>query len=142
MHELAGREWDQQPDQRLIFDEITDGMDELGVLLMGNEKGAYWYGSQITIHEARELAPYNNATSMQISSSVLAGMLWAIENPEAGIVEPEDMDFRYCLNACTPYLGKVSGHYTDWTPLQEREKLFPEAVNNECPWQFKNILVN
>lgn len=142
VHELAGREWDQQPDQRLIFDEITDGMDELGVLLMGNQKGAYWYGSQITIHEARELAPYNNATSMQISSSVLAGMCWAIENPDAGIVEPEEMDFRYCLSVCTPYLGKVSGHYTDWTPLKERERLFPEAVNNEDPWQFKNILVN
>lgn len=142
VHELAGREWDQQPDQRLIFDEITDGMDELGVLLMGNEKGAYWYGSQITIHEARELAPYNNATSMQISSSVLAGMCWAIENPEAGIVEPEEMDFRYCMSVCTQYLGKVSGHYTDWTPLKERERLFPEAVNNEDPWQFKNILVN
>lgn len=142
VHELAGREWDQQPDQRLIFDEIIDGMDELGVLLMGNEKGAYWYGSQITIHEARELAPYNNATSMQISSSVLGGMLWVLENPEAGIVEPEEIDFRYVLNAVTPYLGKVSGHYTDWTPLQERERLFPEAINNEDPWQFKNILVN
>lgn len=142
VHELAGREWVQQADQRIIFDEITDGMDELGVLLMGNKKGAYWYGSQLTIHEARKLAPYNNATSLQISSSVLAGLLWAIENPEAGIVEPEEMDFRYCLKVCTPYLGKVSGHYTDWTPLQGRESLFPEDVVNEDPWQFANILVN
>lgn len=142
VHELAGREWEQQPEQRLIFDEITDGMDELGVLLMGNDKGAYWYGSQLTIHEARELAPYNNATSLQISSSVLAGMLWTIENPERGIVEPEDMDFHYVLDVCAPYLGKVGGHYTDWTPLKDREKLFPEKINNTDPWQFSNILVN
>jgi homospermidine synthase len=142
VHELAGREWDQQPDQRLIFDEITDGMDELGVLLMGNEKGAYWFGSQITIHEARELAPYNNATSIQIASSVLGGIMWAMENPEAGIVEPEEMDFHYVLKIVTPYLGKVSGHYTDWTPLKERERLFDEAMFNDDPWQFKNILVN
>jgi homospermidine synthase len=142
VHELAGREWQQQPDQRLLFDEIIDGMDELGVLLMGNEKGAYWYGSQLTIHEARELAPHNNATSLQISSSVLAGVLWAMKNPEAGIVEPEDMDYRFIIETCRPYLGKLGGHYTDWTPLQEREKLFPEAVNNQDPWQFTNILVN
>lgn len=142
VHELAGREWEQQPDQRLIFDEIIDGMDELGVLLMGNEKGAYWYGSQLTVHEARELAPYNNATSMQIASSVLGGIMWAMENPEAGIVEPEEMDYRYVLNVCMPYLGKVAGYYTDWTPLKEREKLFPEGVINEDPWQFTNILVS
>ena len=142
VHELAGREWEQQPDQRLIFDEITDGMDELGVLLMGNEKGAYWYGSQLTIHEARKLAPHNNATSMQISSSVLGGILWAMENPEVGIVEPEEMDYRYILDVVRPYLGKVDGYYTDWTPLEGREKLFPEGIHNDDPWQFTNILVN
>lgn len=142
VHELAGREWEQQPDQRLIFDEITDGMDELGVLLMGNKKGAYWYGSQLTVHEARELAPYNNATSMQIASSVLAGIIWAMENPDRGIVEPEEMDYKYILEICTPYLGKVSGHYTDWTPLKERERLFPEKINSNDPWQFSNILVD
>ncbi len=132
----------QQPDQRIIFDEITDGMDELGVLLMGNEKGAYWYGSQLTVHEARKLAPYNNATSLQISSSVLGGIIWAMANPERGIVEPEEMDFRFVLDITKPYLGKVGGHYTDWTPLQEREKLFAEGVVNDDPWQFSNILVN
>jgi homospermidine synthase len=142
VHELAGREWTQQPDQRLLFEDIVDGMDELGVLLMGNEKGAYWYGSQLSIHEARDLIPHNNATSLQISSSVLAGVLWAMKNPEAGIVEPEEMDYRFILDVVTPYLGKLGGHYTDWTPLQEREKLFPEAVNNQDPWQFTNILVN
>lgn len=142
MHELAGREWDQQPEQRIIFDEITDGMDELGVLLMGNKKGAYWYGSQLTIHEARKLAPYNNATSLQIASSALAGMLWAIEHPEAGIVEPDEIDFHYILKVVRPYLGKVGGHYTDWTPLDGREKLFKENMMSEDPWQFANIIVN
>lgn len=141
VNELAGREWEQQPEQRLMFDEITDGMDELGVLLMGNEKGAYWYGSQLTIHEARELCPHNNATSMQISSSVLGGIIWAMANPEAGIVEPEEMDYRFVLDIVTPYLGKLGGHYTNWTPLEGREKLFPEGLAKEDPWQFSNILV-
>ncbi len=142
VHELAGREWEQQPEQRLIFDEIIDGMDELGVLLMGNAKGAYWYGSQISVHEARELAPYNNATSMQISSSVLAGIIWAMENPERGIVEPEEMDYKHVIELARPYMGNLAGHWTDWTPIQEREKLFSENIVKDDPWQFSNILVN
>ena len=55
MHEIAGKNLKQQKRQRLIVEEITSGRDELGVLLMGHKKGAYWYGSQLTIDEARKL---------------------------------------------------------------------------------------
>lgn len=44
LHELAGREWRQQDEQRLLRDDVTQGRDELGVLLMGHARGAYWYG--------------------------------------------------------------------------------------------------
>ena len=99
--------------------EIVDGIDELGVLLYGHKKNAYWYGSQLSIEETRKLAPYQNATGMQVTSAVLAGMVWAIENPNAGIVETDEMDFRRCLEVQRPYLGPVVGVYTDWTPLAE-----------------------
>ena len=59
-------------------DEIVDGIDELGVLLIGHKKNAYWYGSQLSIDETRELAPYQNATGLQVTSAVLAGMVWAL----------------------------------------------------------------
>ena len=62
--------------------EIVDGIDELGVLLYGHAKNAYWYGSQLSIEETRALAPYQNATGMQVTSAVLAGMVWALENPD------------------------------------------------------------
>ena len=38
MHECAGKNLHQQKKQRLIVDEITDGRDELGVLLMGHRR--------------------------------------------------------------------------------------------------------
>ncbi|VVC74981.1 Homospermidine synthase [Aquicella siphonis] len=141
LHEFAGKEWTQQQHQRVMFDEITDGMDELGVLLMGNQKGAYWFGSQLTIHEARKLAPYNNATSLQVAIGALSGMIWAMEHPELGIVDPDEIDFEYILNIAGPYLGKVAGYYTDWNPLNHREKLFPEHLDKSDPWQFQNIRV-
>ena len=127
--------------RRIIRDEISQGMDELGVLLMGNPRGVYWYGSRLAIGEARELARHNNATSLQVTSAVMAGVVWAMENPNCGIVEPDEMNFRRCLDICLPYLGPVPGQYTDWTPLHERPGLFPEDIDTNDPWQFRNILV-
>ena len=72
---------------------------------------------------------------------VLAGMVWALENPEAGIVEADEMDYRRCLEVQMPYLGPVKGYYTDWTPLEGRPSLFPEDIDEDDPWQFTNILV-
>ncbi len=141
VHELAGKNWTMQPNKRLMVEEITSGIDELGVLLMGHAKGAYWYGSQLSIGEARHLCPHNNATSLQVTVAVLAGIVWALENPERGIVEPDEMDFQRCLEICRPYLGPVVGVYSAWTPLTQREELFAEDIDRDDPWQFKNFRV-
>lgn len=141
VHELAGRNYVQQERQRILMDDITAGIDELGVLLAGHRRNAYWYGSQLSIGEARKLVPYNNATSLQVTVAVLSGVVWAMENPNQGLTEPDEMDFRRNLEVCMPYLGPVSGEYTDWTPLHERERLFPEDVDKSDPWQFKNVRV-
>ncbi len=142
VHEFAGRNYTMQERKRIMMDDITTGIDELGVLLGGHKKNAYWYGSQLSIDEARKLAPHNSATTLQVTVAVLAGMVWAMENPNRGIVEPDEMDYRRCLEICNPYLGPVVGEYTDWTPLTDRERLFPEDVDKSDPWQFKNVRVS
>ncbi len=142
VHEFAGRNWRLQDHKRIMMDEITEGMDELGVLLAGHAKNAYWYGSQLTIQQARALAPHNSATSLQVTVAALAGMIWAMENPRRGIVEPDEMDFERPLAICAPYLGRLVGKYTDWTPLQGRGELFPEDLDTTDPWQFKNVRVS
>jgi homospermidine synthase len=141
LHELAGKNWHLQTRKRLMMDEIAKGIDELGVLLMGPKKGAYWYGSRLSIEEARRVAPHNNATSLQVTAAVLGGVVWAIEHPRRGIVEPEELDFARVLEVAGPYLGDVVGVYGDWTPLVDREILFPEDLDRDDPWQFKNIRV-
>jgi homospermidine synthase len=142
LHEMFGRAGTAQ-DSHLILDEhdIVDGIDELGVLIYGHARNAYWFGSQLSIEETRKLAPYQNATGLQVSSAVLAGMVWASENPEAGIVEADEMDFRRCLEVQRPYLGPVIGRYTDWTPLADRPGFFAEDLDASDPWQFRNVLV-
>jgi homospermidine synthase len=141
LHELGGKNWELQSRKRLMMDEITTGIDELGVLLMGQQGGVYWYGSRLTIDEARRVVPHNNATSLQVTAAVLAGMVWAIEHPQSGIVEPDEIDFARILEIAGPYLGEVVGVHGDWTPLVDRERLFPEDLDRDDPWQFKNIRV-
>ena len=114
LHEFFGRAGEIQSAHHILGEaEILDGVDELGVLLYGHARNAYWYGSQLSVEETRALAPYQNATGMQVTSAVLAGMVWALENPNAGIVEADEMDFRRCLEIQSPYLGPVIGAYTD-----------------------------
>ncbi|MGQ0429117.1 MAG: homospermidine synthase [Gammaproteobacteria bacterium] len=141
VHEFCGRNFQLQDHKRIMMEDITSGIDELGVLLAGHAKNAYWYGSQLSIAEARSLVPHNSATSLQVTAAALSGMIWAIENPAMGIVEPDEIDFRRNLEICMPYLGPVVGRYTDWTPLFDRGRLFPEDLDESDPWQFKNIRV-
>jgi homospermidine synthase len=142
LHEMAGNAWARQPKWKILDEhEIVDGVDELGVLLYGHAKNAYWYGSQLSIEQTRELAPYQNATGLQVTSAVLAGIVWMLENPDRGITEADEMDFHRCLEVQRPYLGKVFGITTDWTPLAGRPGLFPEEIDKSDPWQFTNVLV-
>ena len=72
----------------------------------------------------------------------MAGIVWALTNPQAGIVEPDELDYQNILNITTPYLGKIVGAYTDWTPLAGRGLLFPEEMDRSDPWQFLNFRVD
>jgi homospermidine synthase len=141
VHELAGRSWRVQPRKRILKDDVAAGADVLGVLLMGHARGAYWYGSRLTIEQARAACPHNSATSLQVTAAVLAGVAWAMKNPARGVVEPDDLPHDEILAWCRPYLGEVFGVYTDWTPLVDRGWLFDEDVDRDDPWQFKNFRV-
>lgn len=141
IHEMAGKNWYPQSKWRITRDDIVSGMDELGVLLMGNAKGVYWFGSRLSIDEARSLVPFNNATSLQVAAGILAGMVWALRHPHASVVEPDDIDHEMVLAIAGPYLGELVGVRGDWTPLRDRMRLFSEEMDQDDPWQFKNIRV-
>ena len=142
LHELAALNWRLQRRQRVLKDDIVSGIDELGVLLMGHARGAYWYGSQLSIDQARALCPHNSATSLQVTAAAMAGVIWAMKNPARDVVEPDDLPFDEMLALCRPYLGDVVGAYSDWTPLHGRNWLFDEDIDPDDPWQFKNFRVS
>ncbi|NOV26005.1 homospermidine synthase [Cupriavidus necator] len=102
--------------ERILRDEIQCGEDELGVLLMSGRHGAVWHGSRLSVQRARSLAPYNTATSLQVASSLVAGMQWMLANPTRGVVESDALDFRPVLADAAHWWAPLSVQFTDWLP--------------------------
>ena len=115
-------------DTRVICDEISEGFDELGVLFVF-DKGAYWYGSTLGIEEARSLAPFNNAMTLQVVAGILGALDWMLDNPKASVVEAEGLDHEQVMRIAMPFLGWVRGLYTDWQPKKA------------CGLQFNDFIV-
>jgi homospermidine synthase len=144
MRELEMRQWDLTPNQRIMNDEITDGEDRLGVLLMGHPYKSWWTGSLLSIHDSRKLIPNQSATTVQVASAVYAAVAWAMANPNEGLLVPDDMPWREVLPYAEKYWGGFHSDAADWTPLQTRNDLFAGWNNRKFdtsdPWQFTNFL--
>ncbi|MBI5241353.1 MAG: homospermidine synthase [Elusimicrobia bacterium] len=145
LHELRGYDYQLQPKVRIMNDEIVSGRDILGALLMGHPYNSWWCGTDLSIEESRRLVPHQNATTMQVAISVVAATLWMVENPERGVVVPDDLPHEFILRAAKPYLGKFISKRSGWTPLKHYTNAFKgfnnPAVDRKDPWQFKNFLI-
>jgi homospermidine synthase len=143
LHEAMMTDWRMQQRQRIMADDIVAGRDELGVLLMGHKLGVWWFGSQLDIHEARELVPGSNPTAVQVSAGLLAATAWVAGNPRLGYREPENLPHEQVLEIARPYLGPMVSRASAWTPLKGRSGLFEHPlIDEEDPWQFGNFLLS
>jgi homospermidine synthase len=146
LQELRGYNYELQPKLRIMNDEITQGSDILGALLMGHAFNSWWVGSDLSIEQSRKLVPHQNATTMQVAISVVAATLWMIANPARGVVVPDDLPHEFVLGVSMPYLGNFLSVQSDWTPLKEQQLHAFKGYNKrdldkKDPWQFKNFLV-
>ncbi len=144
--ELRMRNWEMQPRERILNDEIISGRDELGVLVMGHPFKSWWTGSLLSIDEARSIIPGQSATTLQVAGSVVAAVQWLIDCPNEGVCVPDDLPWKKLLDATRPYIGEIHSAPADWTPLSERFDPFPGFGNDDRlldrsdPWQFANFL--
>jgi homospermidine synthase len=143
--ELRGANYRLQPKVRIMTDEITSGSDALGALLMGHPFTSWWIGSDLGIEESRRLVPHQNATTMQVAISVVAAVTWMIQNPERGVLLPEDLPHETVLDISRPYLGSFISTASDWTPVKDISRVFEGHDHADYdlsdPWQFKNFLI-
>jgi homospermidine synthase len=144
LRELEHRNWDLTENQRIMNDEIIDGDDRLGVLLMGHPYKAWWTGSLLSIHESRKLIPNQSATTVQVASAVYAAVAWAVQNPDKGLLVPDDLPWREVLAHAEKYWGGIYSAPADWTPIDNRKDFFEGWNGKEYdsdPWQFSNFLI-
>jgi len=82
---------------------------------------------------------------MQVAISVVAAVSWMIENPNRGVVAPDDLPHDYVLKISKPYLGNWISTPSDWTPLKNYTNFFggynKPSIDRSDPWQFKNFLL-
>ncbi|MHB8691446.1 MAG: saccharopine dehydrogenase C-terminal domain-containing protein [Solirubrobacteraceae bacterium] len=146
LHELHMRRDRLQENQRIMSDDIVDGRDELGCLLMGHPFKSWWIGSLLDIHETRRLVPNQNATTLQVAASVLAAAQWLIDHPREGVCLPDDLPHEPILRTAKPYLGSFVSEPVDWTPLQNWNEPFPGygrgRPDDDDVWQFSTFLVS
>ncbi|MFC1508133.1 saccharopine dehydrogenase C-terminal domain-containing protein [Candidatus Omnitrophota bacterium] len=146
LHELEMRQFKLQEKQRIMSDEIIDGRDELGVLLMGHDFKSWWCGSILDIHEARRLVPHQQATTLQVAVSVVAATIWMIKNPNRGFLLPDDIDHEEILKTAMPYIKPFVSQPVDWTPLKNLNTKFTKfditRPKDEDVWQFTTFLVD
>ncbi len=145
MKELEMLNWELHKNQRIMNDEITSGDDRLGVLLMGHPYKSWWTGSLLNIEDSRKLIPGQSATTVQVSSAVYAAVAWAMKNPNAGLLVPDELPWREVLGYAEKYWGGIHSEAADWDPLVNRRDLFEgwndKKVDRSDPWQFSNFLV-
>jgi homospermidine synthase len=146
LHELRMNAYDLPPKIRIMNDEIIDGRDELGVLLLGHDLNGWWVGSQLDIHEARRLVPGQSATTLQVAASILGVLFWMIKNPRRGLLVPDQLPHRDVLAIANPYLGNCPSVQTDWTPLKNRYDAFAGYGTTPPPapedvWQFETFWI-
>ena len=147
VRELQMRDWEMQPKQRLLNNEIISGRDELGVLLLGHDFTGWWTGSLLSIEEARACLPNQSATTLQVAASVVSAIRWMIDEPSRGVCVPDDLPHDYILDAARPYLGTQFSGPTEWTPLRTRKDIFDQwsdsgaLLDHSDPWQFGNFLI-
>ncbi|MCC8395792.1 saccharopine dehydrogenase NADP-binding domain-containing protein [Paraburkholderia sp. MMS20-SJTR3] len=115
--------------QRVLKAEIVEGIDELGVLLMSGNGTSLWFGSALSIERTRALAPGNNATSLQVVSSIVAGMQWMAAHPAAGVVESDEIDHASAFASACHYWAPIQRVFTPWRPDQNKAQLqFDEFI--------------
>ncbi|WP_460135133.1 saccharopine dehydrogenase NADP-binding domain-containing protein [Pseudomonas sp. S1_E04] len=109
--------------KEVLKDNIVSGIDELGIFLISDTFKSFWLGSNLSIGKARKMAKYNSATSLQVVSSIIAGMAWAEANPREGLLESEKLDWQFIYDIAEKYWQPIISQEIEWRPADADNSL-------------------
>jgi len=113
----AARKDREIPTRFLSASEIAGGYDSVGCLLYFRTKQGlrtFWIGS--IVENGDSISQDLNATLTQVGSGVYAAINYLVENPQMGVISPEEIDPHFAFKLSAPYLGncsfkEVTAHY-------------------------------
>jgi homospermidine synthase len=110
-----------RPDRtHLLTTDIVSGYNEVGILAQLTNGNKVWRGYRLDIGKARHLDPDSNATIIPVVAGLFAGLTSLLENPSAGLLEPEDLAWDRVLQTASRFLGPV----TEARPMTIRPDTF------------------
>ena len=145
IQELEMRHFVPQSNRRILNNEIIEGKEELGCLLMGHDFGAWWIGSILDIESSRKLIPGQSATTVQVASGLVSAALYVLNHPNKGLCLPDDVDHNEVIETALPFLGTFISRPVDWSPLDfaaDYTDFGCEVRDPSDPWQFSNFVVS
>ncbi|AFM12246.1 saccharopine dehydrogenase C-terminal domain-containing protein [Turneriella parva] len=83
----------------------------------------WWTGSILKTTD-----PVYSATVIQVAAGVLAGVKFMLENRDAGVLFPENLDHKRLLRDAAPFLGEIFSAPVDYHPRGTQLADFVELV--------------
>lgn len=134
IEEIKANHMQAQKNMRVMTQDIVEGKDEVGVLLLGHDLQSWWTGSLLDIHETRKLVGNtHNPTVLQVSASLLGAIFWMAKNSNKGFCVPENLPHHEILKIANLYLGPCLSAQTNWAPLPNKDHF--------GRWEFENFLI-
>ena len=89
--------------------DIKHGSDTIGVLLGNKESNkTFWIGNKVTVEDAMKVSVLQNGATITVAAACLAGIKWCLNNPDEGILFPDDIkDYMHIWNDCKKYMGQI-----------------------------------
>jgi len=118
--DAAGKNWKFPEKTGLLTNEIVSGTDSVGIFIM-RKRGipCIWYGSELSIHEARKFSHESNATEVQVAAGIYGALAWMMAESPKGIFTPEDLPYDFVLSKAKTFLGVMREYKFNLDPNQE-----------------------
>lgn len=96
----------------LYIENIDEGTEYVGVLLLGDKFNPVWVGNRIErsfLTKDKKTSYWQTPTITPVSMSALAGVCWMLKNKEkGGIYFPDDIkDYSHILKTAEKYISKT-----------------------------------
>lgn len=134
LEELRKNKYQLQNLLSISDEDLIEGEDALGCLLMGHDLGVWWTGISLDIHASRRLVPHQNATTVQVAAGILAAILYCLKHPDEGVCLPERLPHEFVLEVAKPYMGDFISRPTNWRPSKQG--------GDKNNWQFDVFRTN